>query len=71
MTTKGQITVPKPVRDQLGLVPGDTLEFVEANGTFVIRRHTEQPRFAKYRGVLEHLRGQDPDSLLEALRGDG
>lgn len=71
MTTKGQITVPKPVRDHLGLVPGDELEFVEADGGFVIRLHAEHSRFAKYRGALGHLRGQDPDALVGELRGDG
>jgi AbrB family looped-hinge helix DNA binding protein len=34
MTSKGQITVPKPVRDRLGLEPGDYLRFtIEEDGT--------------------------------------
>lgn len=34
MTSKGQITVPKPVRDRLGLAPGDYLRFTfEEDGT--------------------------------------
>jgi len=34
MTTKGQITIPKEVRDALGLKPGDRVDFVlEPNGT--------------------------------------
>ncbi len=28
MTSKGQVTVPKPVRDQLGLKAGDRVEFI-------------------------------------------
>ena len=27
MTDKGQITLPKPIRDQLGIVPGSKLSF--------------------------------------------
>ena len=29
VTTKGQITIPKPVRDGLGVETGDRIEFVE------------------------------------------
>jgi antitoxin PrlF len=37
MTSKGQITIPKPVRDALGLDSGDRIEFVEAEkGQFAI-----------------------------------
>ena len=28
ITSKGQVTVPKPIRDQLQLRPGDKLDFV-------------------------------------------
>jgi len=28
LTTKGQVTLPKPIRTQCGLVPGDKLDFL-------------------------------------------
>ena len=35
ITAKGQITIPKPVRQRLGVHPGDRVEFVEMeNGVF-------------------------------------
>jgi len=39
ITIKGQVTIPKKVRDALQLVPGDGVEF-EANGSgqFVVRK---------------------------------
>ena len=36
LTSKGQITVPKPIRDRLNIMPGDRIHFfVEDDGTVV------------------------------------
>jgi antitoxin PrlF len=32
MTSKGQLTVPKEIRDRLGLKPGDRVDFVPTGG---------------------------------------
>jgi AbrB family looped-hinge helix DNA binding protein len=38
MTTKGQITIPKEVREQLRLAPGDRVDFVfDESGALVLR----------------------------------
>jgi antitoxin PrlF len=37
MTTKGQVTVPKEVRERHNLKPGDTIEFIEENGRTWVR----------------------------------
>lgn len=38
VTSKGQVTIPKRVRDDLGLVPGDHLSFVaEGQGGYTVR----------------------------------
>ena len=36
MTSKGQVTVPKAIRDRLNLKTGDKLEFVEIDGQVVL-----------------------------------
>jgi antitoxin PrlF len=37
LTTKGQMTLPKPIRDHLGLKPGDRVKFfVNPDGTVAI-----------------------------------
>ncbi len=33
ITSKGQVTIPKDVRERLGLRPGDEIEFAEEGGT--------------------------------------
>jgi antitoxin PrlF len=45
MTTKGQVTIPKRVRDELGLRPGRPVEFdVNDAGEVVIRKAKEKRR---------------------------
>lgn len=41
LTSKGQITIPKAIRDSLGLEPGDKVDFVlEADGRVILRPAT-------------------------------
>lgn len=51
MTVKGQVTVPREIRDQLGLKSGDKMAFtVLGDGTVVMRPKTR--RLADLAGVL-------------------
>ncbi len=70
ITSKGQITLPKVVRDRMGLRPGDRIEFVEEDGVYRLRKVVGESPFAKWRGYLKHLEGQDPDALVREMRGD-
>lgn len=48
MTSKGQITIPKAVRERLGLDTGDQIEFVETgDGVFTIVAATRDVRELK------------------------
>ena len=38
LTTRGQTTIPKPIRDALDLQPGDRLEFTLQGDQVVVRR---------------------------------
>lgn len=44
LTTKGQITIPKHIRDALGLNPGSQVDFVlHDNGDIVLRKTGRSP----------------------------
>lgn len=51
MTTKGQVTMPREIRDRLGLEPGDKMAFTMlSDGTVVMRAKTR--RLADLAGSL-------------------
>ncbi len=65
MTSKGQLVIPKPIRDRLHLHPGDTLDFlVQESGDVLMRPAVEEVHSLK--GAL-HKPGRRPVSL-EAMR---
>jgi len=38
VTSKGQVTIPKAIRDSLGILPGTEVELVEADGEVRVRK---------------------------------
>ncbi len=69
LTSKGQVTIPKDVRAQLGLRPGDEIEFVKDGLGFRVQKRLVSSPFDAYLGCLRGLAGQDPDRLVEEMRG--
>lgn len=72
VTAKGQVTIPKPVRDLLGIVPGSRVDFLRAaDGSVVLTRvDGRQPvsRFAKLRGHAGE--GLTTDEIMALTRGE-
>ncbi len=54
VTTKGQVTIPRDVREALGISPETEIDFVEDGGRFFIVK-TDKPitagKFKKLRGI--------------------
>jgi antitoxin PrlF len=79
VTVKGQVTIPKPIRDRLGLTPGSRVEFeVDGNGRVVLAKaapEREAPppdpdRFERLKGTANAMDGMSTDDLMKMLRGD-
>lgn len=68
LTSKGQITVPKAVRDALSLNPGDRLNFhLHADGTVTVEAETVD--LTTLRGVLRSRAGHvSLDDMQAAIR---
>jgi antitoxin PrlF len=74
LTVKGQVTIPKQIRDALGLTPGTPVDFgVNKDGEVVILKAQGLPakvpnRFEAARGKADiKWRTQD---LMDLLRGE-
>lgn len=72
ITGKGQVTIPKPLRDYLGVQPGSQVEFRRAADGAVVIEKADGPRppsrFAKARGSAGP--GMTTDELMALLRGE-
>jgi antitoxin PrlF len=77
VTVKGQVTIPKKVRDALGLKPGDQVDFVvDDRGEVVVRRKGEEPSaksepdaFDRFVGSSDFKWGSTA-AYMKFIRGD-
>lgn len=71
MTSKGQVTIPKRIRDHLGLKPGSEIEFTVTNdGQIALQTKEKRPqsRFDDLVGILDL--GMTTDEFMRMIRGD-
>jgi AbrB family looped-hinge helix DNA binding protein len=69
LTSKGQLTLPKPIRDRLRLAAGDRVDFViKDDGTVVLRPVTADVRDLK--GLLQRkgLKPLSVEAMNAAIR---
>jgi len=68
---RGQITIPKRVRDLFGIVPGSKIDFQRATDgqIFLVISGKKVPgRFAKLRGSAG--KGMSTDEVMALMRGE-
>lgn len=68
VTAKGQVTIPKAVRERMGLRVGDKVDFVVDRGEYRLRKHVGPNPLKPYRGYLKELAGRDPDQIVREMR---
>lgn len=68
VTEKGQVTIPKRVRDKLGIRPGTRLAFDAVQGKLVGTKTEPTDPFAKWRGRGKLTGGTSVDAYLTRIR---
>ncbi len=70
VSEKGQVTIPKKLRESLGILPGDVIEFhEEEGGRLVGKRVLADDPFEGLRGIIEFPDGMTVDDVIDEMRG--
>jgi len=64
---RGQVTIPKPLRDKLGIGPGTVLEFIAKHGTLIASKVETDPVSQVFGCLGSRI---DTDKFIRALRGN-
>ncbi len=66
VTSKGQLTIPKTLRDKLGIKTGDYIVIKETSAGYMIEKEVDEKRFDKYVGFLKSE--TKSDDIISELR---
>jgi AbrB family looped-hinge helix DNA binding protein len=72
VTTKGQVTIPKPVRDRLGIKPGNAVDFeLAADGRIVLVKVDGAAPISRFEAARGRAGpGLGTDAIMAMTRGD-
>jgi antitoxin PrlF len=74
VTVKGQVTIPKDVREAAGLKPGDRVEVrATAAGSVIVEKAGKKADYKARLYALAHerpIKGITTEELMELTRGD-
>lgn len=68
LSEKGQITIPKALRDSLGLTSGMEIEFTEENGRLVGQKLLRNDPFSRWKGRGRLPHSESVDAYLQRIR---
>ena len=69
LSEKGQVTIPKSLRDDLGLIPGSVLDFTEDEGRIIVTKIVEENPISAWRGRGRLPVGKTVSEYLRIARG--
>ncbi len=68
ITSKGQVTLPREIRERLGVQDGDRVRFEVENGAVVLYPQRDTPSFAGMVGLTELAADWSAVSAIDSLR---
>ena len=68
VSEKGQITIPKALRETLGIRPGTVLEVTAVRGELIAQKREAEDPLLKWRGRGRLPRGETVDVYLARIR---
>lgn len=68
LSEKGQVTIPKVLRERLGLKAGQVLDFTDEQGRLVAKKAAETDPVESVYGVLSSE--PSTDALIALMRGE-
>jgi AbrB family looped-hinge helix DNA binding protein len=75
ITSKGQVTIPQEIRDELGLLPNTEVTFDVVDGEARLRKARRGGKLSRGDGIVVHLRSVRPsnklttDEIMALMRG--
>ena len=74
ITSKGQVTIPREIRDALGIVPSSEVEFVREGNRVWLRKR--KPGASRGKSLVARMRGRatsrmSTEQILRLTRGRG
>ena len=76
VTSKGQVTIPKNIREAAGLLPNTEVEFERRGNTVYLRRSRRKKGLSRGERLVEHLRtfrgsvDMTADEVMALTRGE-
>ena len=69
ITSKGQVTIPRDIRDKFGFLPGTEVDIVSKDDKALIVKSARENMFLKWLGRGKLRNKKDIDLLVHKLRG--
>ncbi len=68
VTSKGQVTIPKKLREEMSITTGDYLMIRETKAGYVIEKEVDEEKLKNYVGILNQKGSSD--QKVRELRGN-